>query len=126
MLSEHAQMQAAAPLVADPQLDRNIKAMHKRFWKKHQEEMRKRQESGQYSKKPKVPYRGPEVKLQCGHWVQEPDFVQGMRKQLLQCTKCGAQWRGWKVISNFKGQAKKDLYEAIKAGNRGRDRRARP
>ncbi len=115
-------MQAAAPLVADPQLDRNIKAMHKRFWKKHQEEVRKRQESGQHSKKPKVPYSGPEIKLFCGHWVPEPLFTKAEETQNLTCPKCGTSWRGWMPIMHRKSQNKKDLYEAIKAGERSKRR----
>lgn len=100
----------------DTQLDKNIQAMRRRFWKQRKEQISQ--------KRPKShTYRGEEIKLQCGHWIPTPEFLEDIRKQDLRCRTCGMSWRGYNVINRFKGQAKKELYDAMRRGREQRERK---
>jgi hypothetical protein len=128
-LSESAQAQANRPVIVDPQLIKNIKLMSKRFWKQHMKvvEETKRISKAFYEMHPNRQYKGPEIKLFCGHWRPEAEIEEMFKKEVVVCGTCGMSWRGYMVINHRKSLNKKELYEAIRrAREREKGRKDEP
>ena len=98
----------------DPQLAYSIKSQQARFWKQHQARMAEQQKANKllFEMRKNRPYRGPEVKLFCGHWIAEASFTEMTRAQEIRCPKCGMSWRGSMVIQHRKSLPKQELREA--------------